>query len=258
MSFNENVLFWFFTAGFALSFFIFCVELVFKKPYLQNITDRLVLLTFIVQTAFVFLRWASTGHFPYVTSFESIVISCWFIVLFYIVLKQLRNDYRAVGIVLLGFVFILLGYSTAFQKQSEPLSVSLQTLWLVIHAFFATSGIACLITGTSFALLHLKMRETKFLMPMQRFVSLGFIFWSVMILSGSIWANQAWGRYWGWDPIETWSLISWLIYGAYFHVPFVMPKFKSFRSHYLIFALFFALFALWGVTQFYKSVHVYG
>jgi ABC-type transport system involved in cytochrome c biogenesis permease subunit len=50
-----------------------------------------------------------------------------------------------------------------------------------------------------------------------RFVGFGFLFWTITIAAGAIWANQSWGRYWGWDPIETWSLIAWLVYGLFLH-----------------------------------------
>ena len=55
-----------------------------------------------------------------------------------------------------------------------------------------------------------------------RFVLVGFLFWGIMIATGAIWANEAWGRYWSWDPIETWSLIVWIIYAVYLHVRFTL------------------------------------
>jgi ABC-type transport system involved in cytochrome c biogenesis permease subunit len=50
-----------------------------------------------------------------------------------------------------------------------------------------------------------------------RFVGFGFMFWTCTVAAGAIWAHQSWGRYWGWDPVETWSLVTWLVYGSFLH-----------------------------------------
>jgi cytochrome c-type biogenesis protein CcsB len=88
-----------------------------------------------------------------------------------------------------------------------------------------------------------------------RFVGFGFIVLGMMIAAGAIWANEAWGRYWGWDPIETWSLVSWLVYAAYLHTRLTLG-WKGRRSAWFgALALPIVLFALIGVPIVYNSIH---
>ena len=98
-------------------------------------------------------------------------------------------------------------------------------------------------------------------------VSIGFPFLTIGLITGSIWAKGAWGTYWGWDPKEIWSLISWLVYLAYMHLPLMLPKTsikKSFRpillSIILLIAFPIVLFTFMGLHKLPSSVdsdHIY-
>lgn len=88
-----------------------------------------------------------------------------------------------------------------------------------------------------------------------KFVGVGFIFLSIMIAAGSIWANEAWGRYWGWDPIETWSLITWLVYAGYLHSRYTLGWRGRRSAWFAVAALPFILFTLFGVPSVYNSIH---
>lgn len=88
-----------------------------------------------------------------------------------------------------------------------------------------------------------------------KFVGVGFIFLSIMIAAGSIWANEAWGRYWGWDAMETWSLIACAIYAIYLHLRLTMG-WKGRKAAWLaVVSLPIIVFSLLGVPIFYKSIH---
>jgi ABC-type transport system involved in cytochrome c biogenesis permease subunit len=90
------------------------------------------------------------------------------------------------------------------------------------------------------------------------FLIFGLILWGVMIVSGSIWAHVAWGRYWAWDPIELWSLISWLLYGLLLHSRLTFKINNRLFSWLTIVAALTVLFALWGVGYIYETIHTYG
>jgi len=79
-----------------------------------------------------------------------------------------------------------------------------------------------------------------------------------MIVSGSIWAHAAWGRYWAWDPIELWSLISWLLYGLVLHSRIGFKVSSRIFCWMTIIAVLTIIFALWGVDYVYETIHVYG
>jgi ABC-type transport system involved in cytochrome c biogenesis permease subunit len=89
-----------------------------------------------------------------------------------------------------------------------------------------------------------------------RFVVAGFLFWGIMIASGAIWANEAWGRYWAWDPIETWSLVVWIIYAVYLHLRLTLGWRGEKIAWYAIIAMPVAMFCLAGIPFLYKaSIH---
>ena len=86
-------------------------------------------------------------------------------------------------------------------------------------------------------------------------MAVGFIFLSIMIVAGAIWANEAWGRYWGWDPIETWSLISWVVYAGYLHANLTLGWKGTRCAWYAVLALPVMVFTLIGVPIAYQSIH---
>jgi ABC-type transport system involved in cytochrome c biogenesis permease subunit len=88
-----------------------------------------------------------------------------------------------------------------------------------------------------------------------RFVLAGFLLWGIMIVTGAMWANESWGRYWSWDPIETWSLVVWLIYAVYLHLRY-MRKWRGERlAWFAIVAMPIALFCLVGIPTVFKTIH---
>ena len=114
--------------------------------------------------------------------------------------------------------------------QIRELPPTLRSIWLVFHIGFAKLSAAAFLLSLAAAVLVLLKRRAKPAPWLERVpavealdaftvrcVGFGFIFWTVTIAAGAIWANQSWGRYWGWDVIETWSLITWLAYGTFLH-----------------------------------------
>ena len=159
------------------------------------------------------------------------------------------------------------------ETTASPLSAALENVWLFIHASFATCGAAAFLLASSYSVIYLmgeeklgRLRETIPVLPEQRklptsvtnLVLFGLILWGVMIVSGAIWANIAWGRYWAWDPIELWSLISWLLYGLLLHarLAFRLPQ-RVFCILTIVAAATVA-FSLWGIQYVYETIHTYG
>ena len=90
------------------------------------------------------------------------------------------------------------------------------------------------------------------------FIIFGLVLWGVMIVSGAIWAHAAWGRYWAWDPIELWSLISWLLYGLVLHSRMAFKVPQRLSCWFTIVAALIVVFALWVVSYIYDTIHTYG
>ena len=183
----------------------------------------------------------------------------------------------ALGTPLAGFVFVLDGVLIG-ANDSRYLAVSgilnlamyLPLLWLAAQsqslvALWAAFGLGYI--GARALTLGLRVRGERWVersidrstaarsTRTIRFVGAGFVFQGIMIASGSIWANEAWGRYWGWDAVETWSLIAWAIYAVYLHLTLTLGWRGRKAAWVAILALPVSLFSLLGVPIAYNSIH---
>jgi len=219
------------------------------------------------------LRWIQTGHGPYLGFYESVSSFALFSVIAFGLLVLWRRSYKAIGPFVMPLVFLLLGAAMLAPKSAVKITSTLASLWLTIHVIFAqlsyTSLFIAFVLGITW-LVREKNGDTpkkgKGLLaklPDQivlddtifRFIAIGFIFWTIMIVSGAIWANQAWGRYWGWDAIETWSLITWLVYAVYLHLRLTMHWKGRKAAIYAVAAMPVVLFSLIGVPILFHSIH---
>lgn len=273
MNAAESIFFWLTAVLLAGSFFSILLSMIFKKSSVFNLSKIFIYAGFMFLTVFGILRWTDTGHPPFVTLFESMITSIWFILLIFI-LTSLVNKKTNILILPVSLVtFLMLGWSSSLSTESSPLSAALTNVWLFIHASFATAGAAAFLFGASFGAIYL-MGEDK-LQSMEKiaskipeykripktilnFLLFGLILWGVMIISGSIWAHVAWGRYWAWDPIELWSLISWLLFALVIHTRLTFKISQNLFCWLSIIAAITVVFSLWGVGYIYKTIHNYG
>jgi cytochrome c-type biogenesis protein CcsB len=152
-----------------------------------------------------------------------------------------RQGYRWIGLFVLLPVVLYLGLAgTVLFVQSGPLVPALHSYWIKIHVVAALTATGTLMVGGVFTCLHLIRRRhdralasgattrlsrlAERLPPAAaldrseyRIIAFAFPIWTFAIIAGAIWAESAWGRYWGWDPKETWSFITWVVYAAYLH-----------------------------------------
>ena len=270
----ETITYWTGVLGYALSFALYTIGISFSKRNLLNAAFSICKLAFILHTISIIIRWLYSGHPPFVTYFESISASAWFGILGFLFLEYKRNRFNLVGLITTGIVFMLLGWASTPQFAGEGLGAGLRSVWLFIHATFATASVglflvAAGLNGTWLWKNNKKLKKNIFVSEISektiitdlglKYILVGFLFYTIMLLSGAIWANNAWGRYWAWDPIETWSLITWVVYGLYLHIYFTVKKLRGrFTAWYSIIAVIFAAFSLWGVRFVYSTIHNYG
>lgn len=266
-------LFWLATGVYGLAFVLFAVALVFRKPRAFDHGILAAWVGFLLHTVVIVARWAQTGHPPFVSYFEAMSASAWFGMLGYLVLQQRKPFVRTTGVGLMPFIVLLMGWAGTHPLGGELLPVSLQSFWLFIHAGFATATVGCFMFAAGVAAMRLYQNRQHGstnpelrIAPGDRYdefnfrlIMLGFIFFGIEIVAGSIWADLAWGRYWGWDPIELWSLISWLVYVIYLHIYTVWKKLRGvFLAWYAIIAVLIVAFSFWGIRFLYDTVHSYG
>jgi len=273
MNTSDLIFFWTTTLLLALTFFLVLFSLVFGRQRLFALARLTILLALLGLTAFGIMRWARTGHPPFVTLFESMITAVWFVLL---ITNGIVSRLRPAAIVILpvsGITFLLMGWASDLPPDLSPLSAALTNVWLFIHASFATSGAAAFLIAASFSITYLLgekglKRAQRVVATIPRYDSLprsvlnlilfGLILWGVMIVSGSIWAHVAWGRYWAWDPIETWSLISWLLYGLLLHARLTFKFPPRLFCWLTIIAAGTVAFSLWGIHYIYDTIHTYG
>lgn len=184
--------------------------------------------------AAVVTRGLAAGRVPWANLYEFTVTGTFAAVLVF-VLVQLFKEVRYIGVILTFLVVTFLMVALqVFHLQADSVQPALQRYWLVIHV-----GIAVSATGVytvAFAVSALQLLRDSFdnkklswgwltVLPAAerlealsfRINAVGFVMWTFTIIGGSIWADEAWGRAWGWDPKETWSFVIWVIYAAYLH-----------------------------------------
>jgi cytochrome c-type biogenesis protein CcsB len=186
-----------------------------------------------------------------------------------------RIDLRFLGSLITGLTVLLLGGATlAFYVEIVPLMDPLKSVWLVIHVFVASLATALFALAFGLSVLQLMQarRETKakgpaFLRTLPRsealeslayrFTIIGFMFWTFTLIAGAIWANDAWGRYWGFDTKEVWTFVIWVLYAGYIHAR-ATRGWRGSRSAWLSIIGFAAvLFNFTIVNMFFKGLHAY-
>lgn len=262
-----SILFWAAVTFFALTSILYIISLVFEKE-LNKIALLLGFFGWLCLTLYLIWRGIAQGHLPIVNRFESMTVALWFAAGIFLLTPRLKMM-KFLGAGVFPLVFLLLGWAGTLPKQMESLSPGLQSYWLYIHALFGELDVGSFLIGTGAALLLILKKKGKLaalkrnlsLVDLDkisyRFIFLGFIFHSIMIASGAIWANVAWGRYWGWDPIETWSLITWLVYALYLHLRSTFNWRNEKAAWWALACFLLVLFNFWGVGYLYATIHAY-
>lgn len=264
----EIVWMWAAVSVYALAAVLFIVGYVFKKERLTDFGVWATLLALVPHVVAVGGRWVRLGHGPYLGFYEVVSSFALLGAIAFLALVWRYRSLKVAGMVLMPIAFLALGGSMLAPKSGMEVTATLASYWLAVHVAFAKLTYGSFITACGLALMYL-LRERKpdsallSRLPESetvddlvfKFVAAGFIFLGIMIAAGAVWANEAWGRYWGWDPIETWSLISWLCYAVVLHLRLTLGWKGSRFMWAAMAALPVVLFALVGVAVVYNSIH---
>lgn len=240
----------------------------------ERIAFALTVLAAIVHVGAVVLRGVAQGFVPWANMFEFSLTSSAIIAVVFVLL-QFWQDLKFLGAYMTGFVLISLGVGTVnFYVPVKPLPDALDSAWLVIHVFVAALATALFAIGAALSLLQLlqSRRETGgkglgFLRTLPTAFKLensaylvtvvGFVFWTFTLVAGAIWAERAWGRYWGWDTKEVWTFIIWVVYAGYIHAR-ATRGWRGARSAWLaIIGFASVIFNYTVVNLFFKGLHSY-
>jgi cytochrome c-type biogenesis protein CcsB len=261
---------WIFNLSFAgyLAALLLATVNLFKREQrrLAAATTAVLAAGAITQTAYLILRWAAAGRAPFSNMFESLVLFVWALVAIHLAL-QWRHKIPALAAGTALVAVLTLAYASSFESKIEPLMPALRSNWLTVHVFTCFLGYGAvtiaMLSGLGYLLvtrggrpLRPGMAETLEAVT-DKTISFGFLFLTVGIISGAVWANSAWGTYWSWDPKETWSLITWFIYAIYLHCRF-MRGWRGKRAAWIAVAGFASVvFTYIGVNFLLSGLHSY-
>ena len=220
-------------------------------------------LTFL--TAALIFRALATGHGPFANMYEFSIAFAWGTLAMFAYFEH-RYHQRVLGLIALPIALALLLYAMTVPAQIDPLVPALQNnLLLSVHVAVAIVAYGTFAVAFAAAVLYLLQTDTgRRGLPRRELldeisykaVMIGFPFLTLTIVLGAVWANVAWGRYWGWDPKETASLVTWLIYGAYLHAR-VVRGWRGERAAYLLLLGFTAVLFTYFGNLFFGGLHSY-
>lgn len=187
------------------------------------------------------LRWLISGYFPLSNLYESLLFLSWCLSFILIIIEKQTNS-KVIGALTIPVTLVIVSFATLIlptpMQTAAPLVPALQSNWLMMHVSMMMLSYSTLILGSLLSILFLiiqnnpslknklsnltKIDNTTQLLDnidswSYRTIGLGFPFLTIGIIAGAVWANEAWGSYWSWDPKETWALITWLVFAAYMH-----------------------------------------
>jgi cytochrome c-type biogenesis protein CcsB len=274
------------SALFVMATLTYFSGLVFRSDFTSKVATGLTWSAATMGMVGLMVRWkesyligADVGHIPVSNLYEVFILFAVITALIYLFYER-RYQVRSLG----GFVLLVITAAVvfqlwyAFEKQAheiQPLVPALQSYWMKIHvpANFIGYGTFAMAAMIGVAYLLVSWRQVKNpngrlveAMPslalmdelMYKSIALGFAFFTLATILGALWAAEAWGGYWSWDPKETWALIVWLNYAAWLHMR--MTKGWSGRpmAWWAVIGLFVTLFAFLGVNMFLSGLHSYG
>jgi cytochrome c-type biogenesis protein CcsB len=270
--------------------FLYWISLYFtNNTFLFSLGRVFVLLSNFLFGFTLLSRWIGDHYFPLSNLYESLIFLAWSISAIHLFLET-KTKSRLIGAISSPLLFLISGFSSLTlpveMQKSLPLVPSLQSNWLMMHVSMMMISYSILFLGSLFSILYLvffkfvakdstftplgvtnslsQVISSKMLLLDRidiwsyRIIGLGFPFLTIGIISGAVWANEAWGSYWSWDPKETWALITWLVFAIYLHSR-LLKGWQGEKAASLGSLGFFVLWVCYlGVNFLGKGLHSYG
>ena len=256
------------TFGYFIIFFAYLLMVVTKKEFFGKLASFLSIFVFICHTIGIALRWIESykvglGHAPFSNFYESLIFFGWAVMLLYIIMEQ-KTKIKTFGVLVTPIAFLIMAYasfSPSVNSKIQPLVPALKSNWLVAHVITCFMGYAAFGISMALSIIYLVKENSKIANAIEelnyQMIIIGFVMLSLGIITGSVWAHYAWGNYWSWDPKETWSLITWLIYAALIHSRMVRGWRGKKIAILSIIGFLCVLFTYLGVNFLLSGLHSY-
>ena len=266
----ENVLFTIVMLLYFAAMILYFIFIAVQKEMISRIAIIIQGIGFVLHTAALICRGIGAGRLPMTNQYEFATSFAWGICLVSLIFI-LKFHFPVLGTFASPVMFLIIGYAAMQSKDVHELMPALKSNWLGFHV--STAIIAYGSFGVSFVLaliflLREKISKGGFLdrhipdkekldLISYRSIALGLLFLTFTIITGAIWAERAWGSYWSWDPKETWSLITWIVYAIYLHLRIRKGYEGKAAAIFAAIGFVCVMFTYIGVNTFLPGIHSY-
>ncbi|CAL2101041.1 putative cytochrome C-type biogenesis protein [Tenacibaculum sp. 190130A14a] len=274
---RANINFWLFQVFFVVGLLLLVLAIIkmfIQKKLINFFWNTLILITLIAFLLFTFniiLRWYIAQHAPWSNGYEMLIFVAWCLLLSGLITFR-KSDFALPLATLFTGALLFVSYLDWLNPEITNLMPVLKSYWLKIHvativssyaplALSAVLGIMALLlmlfkTTNNKSIIELKVKELSYINELS--MTIGLFTLSIGTFLGGIWANESWGRYWAWDPKETWALISIIVYAIVLHLRFV-PKLNNFLvlNTASMFAFWSIIMTSFGVNYYLSGLHSY-
>lgn len=241
--------------------------ILFQSAPLERAGSRLAVAGVALHTLAIAYWWCEVGHGPYLAPHEVLGSDAWIVMACFLAFARLYPRVKPAALFAFPAAFVLQALSLSYHPDVRAIPATFRSAWLALHVGLYKIALGTLVIGLSFAVFYLLKAHSgrqwlKRLPPLEtldvyshRFAGFAFIFWTIGMLAGSFWAHQSWGRFWGWDPTETWSLITCLMFGAYLHLRRFFHWSGSRAAWFYLACVLVSLISLFGMVTLSGSLH---
>lgn len=274
---KANVNFWLFQVFFAIGFAMLVIAILkmfFHKKIIEVVNNIFIILTlvaFLCFSANIILRWYVAQHAPWSNGYEMLVFVAWCLVLSGLLTFR-KSDFSLPLATLFSGALLFVSYLDWLNPEITNLMPVLKSYWLKIHVATIVSSYAPLALSSVLGLMALiliifktkknkliietKVKELSYINELA--ITIGLFVLAIGTFLGGVWANESWGRYWAWDPKETWALISIIVYAIVLHLRFV----PALNNHFVLnvasmFAFWSIIMTSFGVNYYLSGLHSY-
>ena len=237
----------------------------FKKEKLLKLAWYVFLAAFALHTVFLVARGVAAKRIPLSNQFEFANAFAWGVALMLIFIRgRMKADWITVAA--MPAALLVMTYAALQPMEIHDLMPALRSAWFGVHIGSAVLSYSAFViagvSGLRYLLAAKKGADGRILDQMDylsyRMITFGFLFLTVVILSGAIWAEQAWSSFWSWDPKEVWALITWIIYAVYLHLRLRGKRKGTAMAWFVVIAVPVVFFTFAGVNTFMHGMHTYG
>lgn len=256
----------------ALVGYLICAALYFiyggtKRPWAGKAAWWVLLVSFVIHTVCIVSRGINAGRLPMTNQYEFASAFAWGIALCFLIFVR-KFKFDALGMFVAPLIFLVIGYAAMQSREIHSLMPALQSSWLGFHVTMAIIGyggfgvafgvsLAYLLRNRLGSLSQRFPAEKTLDLIIYRAVALGFLFLTMCMITGAIWAKRAWGSYWSWDPKETWSLITWIIYAIFLHLRLRRGMAGKKAAIFAVVGFLCVIFTYVGVNTLLSGLHSY-